>query len=95
MNTCLAAVRLSPGTSAQVADWSAFLEGGHFSPQPALSRLGGRSSPEVPGASVPGAAQTIAVCRLRTVLELGRPRITMACPTSHLLYSYFLDTALD
>jgi len=38
--------------------------------------------------------QTIVVCRLRTVLELGRPRKTMACPTASLLYSYFLDTAL-
>jgi hypothetical protein len=38
-------------------------------------------------------AQTIAVCRLRTILELGRPRKTMACPTANLLYSYFLDTA--
>jgi hypothetical protein len=27
-------------------------------------------------------AQTIVVCRLRTVLELGRPRKTMACPTA-------------
>jgi hypothetical protein len=43
---------------------------------------------------VPGVAQTIVVCRLRTVLELGRPRKTMACPTANLLYSYFLDTAL-
>jgi len=39
-------------------------------------------------------AQTIVVCRLRNVLELGRPRKTMACPTANLLYSYFLDTAL-
>jgi hypothetical protein len=39
-------------------------------------------------------AQTIVVCRLRTVLELGRPRKTMACPTANLLYSCFLDTAL-
>jgi hypothetical protein len=38
-------------------------------------------------------AQTIVVCRLRTVLELGRPRKTMACPTANLLYSYFLDAA--
>jgi hypothetical protein len=30
---------------------------------------------------VPGVAQTIVVCRLRTVLELGKPRKTMACPT--------------
>jgi holo-[acyl-carrier protein] synthase len=29
-------------------------------------------------------AQTIVVCRLRTVLELGRPRRTMACPTVNL-----------
>ena len=36
---------------------------------------------------VPGVA-------LRAVLELGRPRKTMACPTANLLYSYFLDTAL-
>jgi Ca-activated chloride channel family protein len=43
---------------------------------------------------VPGVAQTIVVCRLRTVLELGRPRKTMACPTANLLCSYFLDTAL-
>ena len=27
-------------------------------------------------------AQTIVVCRLRTVLELGRPPTTMACPTA-------------
>jgi len=40
---------------------------------------------------VPGVAQTIVVCRLRTMLELGRPRKTMACPTDNLLYSYFLD----
>jgi hypothetical protein len=33
---------------------------------------------------VPGVAQTIVVCRLRTVLELGRPRRTMACPTANL-----------
>jgi ABC-type Fe3+ transport system permease subunit len=39
-------------------------------------------------------AQTIVVCRLRTVLELGRPRKTMACPTANLLDSYFLDPAL-
>ncbi len=32
------------------------------------------------------------VCRLRTVLELDRPRKTMACPTPNLLNSYFLDT---
>ena len=38
--------------------------------------------------------QTIVVCRLRTVLELGWPRKTMACPTANLLYSYSLDTAL-
>ena len=38
-------------------------------------------------------AQTIVVCRLRTVLELGRPLKTMACPTANLLYSYSLDTA--
>jgi hypothetical protein len=38
---------------------------------------------------VPGVAQTIVVCRLRTVLELGRPRKTMACPTANLLYRYF------
>jgi hypothetical protein len=37
------------------------------------------------------AVQTIVVCRLRTVLELGRPRKTMACPTANLLYSYFLE----
>src|ERR1022692_845842 len=43
---------------------------------------------------VPGVAQTIVVCRLRTVLELGRPRKTMACPTANLLFSYFLDTVL-
>jgi hypothetical protein len=43
---------------------------------------------------VPGVAQTIVVCRLRTGLEHGRPRKTMACPTANLLYSYFLDTAL-
>src|ERR1022692_2742597 len=43
---------------------------------------------------VPAVAQTIVVCRLRTVLELGRPRKTMACPTANLLYSYFLDTAI-
>ena len=43
---------------------------------------------------MPGVAQTIVVCRLRTVLELGRPRKTMACPTANLLYSYFLDIAL-
>jgi hypothetical protein len=30
---------------------------------------------------VSGVAQTIVVCRLRTVLELGRPQKTMACPT--------------
>jgi hypothetical protein len=30
-------------------------------------------------------AQTIVVCRLRTVLELGRPRKTMACPTAKLI----------
>jgi holo-[acyl-carrier protein] synthase len=29
-------------------------------------------------------AQTIVVCRLHTVLELGRPRRTMACPTVNL-----------
>jgi hypothetical protein len=39
-------------------------------------------------------AQTIVVCRLRAVRELGGPRKTMACPTANLLYSYFLDTAL-
>jgi len=39
-------------------------------------------------------AQTIVVCRLRTVLELGRPRKTMACPTANLLYSYFVDATL-
>ena len=33
---------------------------------------------------VPGVAQTIVVCRLRTVLKLGRPRKTMACPTAKL-----------
>src|ERR1035438_6722465 len=43
---------------------------------------------------VPAVAQTIVVCHLRTVLELGRPRKTMACPTANLLYSYFLDTAI-
>jgi hypothetical protein len=31
---------------------------------------------------VSGVAQTIVVCRLRTVLGLGRPRKTMACPTA-------------
>jgi hypothetical protein len=31
-----------------------------------------------------GVAQTIVVGRLRTVLELGRPRKTMACPTAGL-----------
>jgi hypothetical protein len=36
---------------------------------------------------VPGVAQTIVVGRLRTVLELDRPRKTMACPTDDLLYS--------
>jgi hypothetical protein len=36
-------------------------------------------------------AQTIVVCRLRTVLELGRPRKTMACPTANLLYSYCME----
>jgi hypothetical protein len=35
--------------------------------------------------SVAGVAQTIVVGRLRTVLELGRPRKTMACPTADLL----------
>jgi hypothetical protein len=34
--------------------------------------------------SVAGVAQTIVVGRLRTVLELGRPRKTMACPTAKL-----------
>src|SRR5580658_3930564 len=29
-------------------------------------------------------AQTIVLCRLRSVLELGRPRKTMACPTGKL-----------
>jgi len=37
---------------------------------------------------VPGVAQTIVVCRLRTVLEHGRPPKTMACPTANLLCSY-------
>ena len=40
-------------------------------------------------------AQTIVVYRLRTLLELGRPRKTMACLTANLLYSYFLDTGRD
>jgi hypothetical protein len=31
-----------------------------------------------------GVAQTIVFCRLRTVLELGRPRKTMARPTANL-----------
>ena len=35
-------------------------------------------------AAVPGVAQTIVVCRLRSVVELGRPRKTMACPTARL-----------
>ena len=35
---------------------------------------------------VSGVAQTIVVCRLRAVVELGRPRKTMACPTANLLY---------
>jgi hypothetical protein len=43
---------------------------------------------------VPGVAQATAVCRLRTVLTLGRPRKTMACPTANPLYSYFADTTL-
>jgi hypothetical protein len=32
------------------------------------------------------AVQTVVVCRLRAVVELGRPRKTMACPTANLLY---------
>jgi hypothetical protein len=31
---------------------------------------------------VPGVVQTIIVCRLRTLVEFGRPRKTMACPTA-------------
>jgi hypothetical protein len=47
--------------------------------EPAIPRLRRLINWTVPVHSV---APTIVVCRLRTVLDLGRPRKTMACPTA-------------
>ena len=53
--------------------WARRFLGGHFCPQPALSRLGERSSPKIPGA---GDAPKVARARLAPAVVAGHEPLT-------------------